>query len=240
LPHSRSQQIENGITVVPAEGTFSPADSAIGSGSFASSLSSIEDEAHLGVAPVVDPPREFFLNVVLERTEATFNTRGPGKPKTVSESKPGPKLPVLELSRITLVENILEVHGLQERFFPGPISGPPFRVTFKGLTGGARGAPTIRQDDDWTSLKGQLSKTKAAVDTLQVVISLKDLEPYKNHNPSPLTLLRSLFMEHMSPLFMATAIHSVNWEPRSMRSRQHGHVSSMVIATSMLKAPISQ
>lgn len=83
---------------------------------------------------LVDPPREFFLNVVLERTEATFNTRGPGKPKTVSESKPGPKLQVLELSRTTLVENILEVHGLQERFFPGPISGPPFRVTFKGLT----------------------------------------------------------------------------------------------------------
>jgi hypothetical protein len=52
----------------------------------------------------------------------------------VSESKPGPKLQVLELSRTTLVENILEVHGLQERFFPGPISGPPFRVTFKGLT----------------------------------------------------------------------------------------------------------
>lgn len=48
-------------------------------------------------------------------------------------------------------------------------------------SGGAWGAPTIRQDDDWTSLKGQLSKTKAAVDTLQVVISLKDLEPYKNH-----------------------------------------------------------
>lgn len=78
--------------------------------------------------------REFFLNVVLERTEATFNTRGPGKPKTVAESKPGPKLPVLELSRTELVESILEVHGLQERFFPGPISGPPFRVTFKGLT----------------------------------------------------------------------------------------------------------
>ena len=71
---------------------------------------------------------------MLERTEATFNTHGPGKPKTVSESKPGPKLPVLELSCTTLIENILEVHGLQEHFFPGPISGPPFHVTFKGLT----------------------------------------------------------------------------------------------------------
>jgi len=127
----------------------------------------------------------------------TYNTRGPGKPKTVSESKPGPVLTLLDLSRTRFVENVLEVHGLQERFFPGPIPGPPFRVTFKGLTlvnnlllstssyaeysGGVQGAPTIHQDDDWNSLKGQLAKTRATVDTVQVFIALKDLEPYKNH-----------------------------------------------------------
>jgi len=77
--------------------------------------------------------RNFYLNVVLERVKQTFNTRGPGKPKIVAESKPGPHLPILELTRKELVAQILEVHGLQECYMPGPISGPPFRLTFKGL-----------------------------------------------------------------------------------------------------------
>jgi len=87
----------------------------------------------ISVVPPLDSVREFYLNVVIERIEQTYNTRGPGKPKTVTESKPGPKLPVLELSRSAIIESILEVHGLQERYLPGPISGPPFRLTFKGL-----------------------------------------------------------------------------------------------------------
>jgi hypothetical protein len=77
--------------------------------------------------------RNFYLNVILERVKQTFNTRGPGKPKVVTESKPGPQLPILELTRKELVVQILEVHGLQECYIPGPISGPPFRLTFKGL-----------------------------------------------------------------------------------------------------------
>lgn len=48
-------------------------------------------------------------------------------------------------------------------------------------SGGARGAPTIRHDDDWGNLKGQLSKTKASTDVVQVTIALNDLEPFKNH-----------------------------------------------------------
>jgi len=60
-------------------------------------------------------------------------------------------------------------------------------------SGGARGAPTIRQNDDWTSLKGQLAKTKATVDTLQVVLSLKDLEPYKNHKRVSCCLIFYIF-----------------------------------------------
>jgi len=81
LPQPRSHQIENGITVVEpgmfvlnssdsyvteghSEGTLSIAGSAVMSGSLAGSLSSMEDEAHLGVAPATG--RSSFL---------TFNCR---------------------------------------------------------------------------------------------------------------------------------------------------------------------
>ena len=87
----------------------------------------------ISVVSPLDSIREFYLNVVIERIEQTYNTRGPGKLKTVTESKPGPKLPVLELSRSAIIKSMLEVHGLQECYLPGPISGPPFRLTFKGL-----------------------------------------------------------------------------------------------------------
>lgn len=73
------------------------------------------------------------MNVVLERVTQTFTSRGPGKPKTIPDSKPGPKLPVLGFTRKEMVQQILEVHGLQDRYLPGPISGPPFRLTCKGL-----------------------------------------------------------------------------------------------------------
>ena len=80
-----------------------------------------------------EPPREFFHDVNLERTEAMYTTRGPGKPKVVSDSKPGPKLQILKLTREAIIESILEVHGLQERYVCAP-AGPPFCVTYKGLT----------------------------------------------------------------------------------------------------------
>jgi hypothetical protein len=63
-----------------------------------------------------------------------YTTRGPGKPKVVPDSKPGPKLPILTFSRNEIVRRILEVHGLQDHYLPGPISGPPFRLTCKGLS----------------------------------------------------------------------------------------------------------
>jgi len=47
--------------------------------------------------------------------------------------------------------------------------------------GGARGAPTIHRDDNWSSLKGQLAVMKAAVDSIQVIVLMKELEPYKSH-----------------------------------------------------------
>ena len=87
----------------------------------------------ISVVSPLDSIREFYLNVVIKCIEQTYNTCGSGKLKTVTESKPGPKLPVLELSRSAIIESILEVHGLQERYLPGPISGPLFRLTFKGL-----------------------------------------------------------------------------------------------------------
>lgn len=56
-----------------------------------------------------------------------------------------------------------------------------YLLTFYLSSGGARGAPTIRHDDDWGNLKGQLMKTKSSIDAVQVTIALNDLEPFKNH-----------------------------------------------------------
>ncbi|KAH7923606.1 hypothetical protein BV22DRAFT_1048078 [Leucogyrophana mollusca] len=108
------------------------------------------------------PERVFYLNVALERTEQTFTSRGPGKPKTTFESKPGPQLAVASLSHVEVVHHILAVHGLEDR-------------------GGQKNAPTVRDDEDWNNLTKQLSATKGSVDTIQIMISLKDLEPYKGH-----------------------------------------------------------
>ncbi|KAF8958305.1 hypothetical protein BDZ97DRAFT_1923759 [Flammula alnicola] len=230
---------------LPAVG-IDPANTAAQPAATPSAAGSVEAETHSEGSGDADPPRDFFLNVILERTETTYNTHGPGKPKIVTESKPGPKLQVLELSHAAIVQSILEVHGLQERFFPGPISGPPFRVTYKGLIGRARGAPTIRQDDDWSSLKGQLAMTKAAVDSIQVTLSLKDLEPYKNHKRplSPDPVEETVHGTYV-PSVHAYSSTQVNLVPKLPQSRLHGHVSNTVIATLMvmlngkgLKAPL--
>jgi hypothetical protein len=82
--------------------------------------------------PVSD--RQFFVNVSLERVVHGFNTRGPAKPKTTTDSKSGPPLAILGFSRTDMVRSILNVHGLQDRYLPGPISGPPFRLACKGMT----------------------------------------------------------------------------------------------------------
>jgi hypothetical protein len=79
------------------------------------------------------PDRVFHLNVTLERTEQSFTPRGPGKPKIVPVNKCGPKLPLLRLSRSEVACSVFEVHGLQDRYLPGPISGPPFKVSYKGF-----------------------------------------------------------------------------------------------------------
>ncbi|TFK62726.1 hypothetical protein BDN72DRAFT_902990 [Pluteus cervinus] len=109
-----------------------------------------------------------------------MGVRGPLKEKVVPETKVGPQYPILVLSRQEFVQRILEVQGLHERYFPGPISGPPFRLTWKGLAGGVKNAPTIRGDEDWANLVGQLGVT-TAVKAVQAFYSLKDLEPFKNH-----------------------------------------------------------
>jgi len=79
------------------------------------------------------PDRLFHLNVTLECMEQTFTTRGPAKPKTVPDSKCGPKQALLRLLQSEVACSILEVHGLQDRYLPGPISGPPFKISFKGF-----------------------------------------------------------------------------------------------------------
>jgi hypothetical protein len=45
-------------------------------------------------------------------------------------------------------------------------------------SGGAKMAPTIRDNDSWSNLVNQL---KGNHDTVHVTLSLKDLEPYQNH-----------------------------------------------------------
>ncbi|KAJ3484658.1 hypothetical protein NLJ89_g11963 [Agrocybe chaxingu] len=185
LPQPRSQQLQHRITIVQGQAPSNTppcAAASVQTGAASGLDTPVEVESSADDPSDSEPSHEFYLNVQLERTEATFTNCGPGKPKNVIESKPGLQLPLLELSCQAVIEHILKVHSLQERYFPGPISGPPFKAnTYKCLSGGACGAPTICQDDDWSNLKGQLAKTKAAVDSVQVILAFKDLELYKNH-----------------------------------------------------------
>jgi hypothetical protein len=88
---------------------------------------------HCILIAVQVPDHLFHLNVTLEHTEQTFTTRGPAKPKTVPDSKCGPKQALLHLLQSEVVGSIYEVHGLHDCYLPGPISGPPFKINFKGF-----------------------------------------------------------------------------------------------------------
>jgi hypothetical protein len=172
LPQPRSQQLQNGVVIVNGQDQENMSESDQDGTS--------EGVKDSGNEAGESDPRRFSLNVTLERIEITHSARGPPKEKIKSDPKFGPSLPLLDMSRSQAVHEILAVHNLQEWFIAGPLGGPPFRFTFKGLLGGVKGAPVVRVDDDWEKLKGQLARTTATTHAVTVIISLKDLEPYKN------------------------------------------------------------
>ena len=81
--------------------------------------------------PVSD--HQFFVNVSLEWVVPRFITQGPAKLKTTTDSKTGPPLAILGFSWINMVHSILDVHGLQDHYLLGPISGPLFHLACKGM-----------------------------------------------------------------------------------------------------------
>ncbi|KAH7903057.1 hypothetical protein BJ138DRAFT_1197791 [Hygrophoropsis aurantiaca] len=187
-PQPRSQQLANGILMTSG--------STLSSGEQPQGHVAVLPPESLSTTSVVDEPankdddRLFYLEVTLERIEQTFTTRGPGKPKIITENKLGPKLALLKLSRAEIVREIYSVHGLEDRYVAGPVAGPPFRISCKGFTGGQKKAPTIRLNDEWSTMIDRLSTSKSSVDTVQIILAMKDLEPYKDHkraaSPDPL------------------------------------------------------
>ncbi|KIM77640.1 hypothetical protein PILCRDRAFT_11894 [Piloderma croceum F 1598] len=105
---------------------------------------------------------------------------GPVKPKTTTDSKSGPPLAILGFSWTDMVCSILNVHGLQDCYLLSPISGPPFRLTCKGMVGGVKNAPTV--------CKLSALKAKNNNNTIQITVALKDLKGYKNHKRLALLL----------------------------------------------------
>ena len=65
----------------------------------------------------------FFVKVRPERVVHRFNTQGPAKLETTTNSKSGLPLAILGFSQTDMVCSILNVHGPQDHYLPGPISG---------------------------------------------------------------------------------------------------------------------
>jgi hypothetical protein len=84
--------------------------------------------AYVSASPYfLNPAKQlFYVNVTIDPLQVTFTTCHPGKPKSIPEAKAGPKLTILDFTRHEIVNGILNVHGLQDQYVPGPVLGPPY------------------------------------------------------------------------------------------------------------------
>lgn len=86
---------------------------------------------------------------------------------------------VLKLTRAEFIRAALSAHGYEDRYAPGPVSGPGIRVFWVGYPGGKTSAPTITTDDDWRVLRRQLAATRVSVNAISVVFDLEAMEGFK-------------------------------------------------------------
>jgi hypothetical protein len=72
----------------------------------------------------------FFITVVM-----SFYKPAPGphtKPKKASETKSGPAVPLLTMSRCEVLKEVLKLHDLHSHYQPSEISGYPVKISWSG------------------------------------------------------------------------------------------------------------
>ncbi|KJA18810.1 hypothetical protein HYPSUDRAFT_118568, partial [Hypholoma sublateritium FD-334 SS-4] len=88
---------------------------------------------------------------------------------------------VLEgICRVDFIKAFLSTHGLADKFSPGIHSGPPFKLWWKGSSGGKSGAPSIQTDGDFDiALAALLQKSNKGKVQVSVEIDLDHMDGYR-------------------------------------------------------------
>ncbi|KAI0690535.1 hypothetical protein BC835DRAFT_1364246 [Cytidiella melzeri] len=95
--------------------------------------------------------------------------------------------PVLRLACAEFVTLALSAHGYEDRYVPGPISGPGMKVYWTGYPGGKANAPTVSNDKDWAVLCRQLGTTRGSINSISVTFDLEAMDGFKTRK-RPLSL----------------------------------------------------
>lgn len=76
------------------------------------------------------PDREFFVSVMMSFTVPANGPRS--RPKKDSETKNGPSIIPLKMTRYEFLRVVLQLHDLHQGYQPSEISGFPFKLSWAG------------------------------------------------------------------------------------------------------------
>ncbi|KAI0260989.1 hypothetical protein BGY98DRAFT_75869 [Russula aff. rugulosa BPL654] len=138
----------------------------------AATVPSVEDDQ-----VTLPPDREFFVSAVLSFTVPASGPRA--RPKKDSETKNGPAVLLLKLTRCEFLRVILQLHDLHQAYQPSDVSGFPFKMSWAGSPGGKTNAPTIRDNAEYATVIDQLRSTRRTMTAILVAIDMDQMEPYR-------------------------------------------------------------
>ncbi|KAI0685325.1 hypothetical protein BC835DRAFT_1421345 [Cytidiella melzeri] len=131
------------------------------------------------VAAVEAPDRLFFVLVTIHWLERVQSGRAIKMAKQQDTKQVSAQTPVLRLARAEFVTLALSAHGYEDRYVPGPISGPGMKVYWTGYPGGKANAPTVSNDKDWDVLCRQLGTTRGSINSISVTFNLEAMDGFK-------------------------------------------------------------
>ncbi|EDR02066.1 uncharacterized protein LACBIDRAFT_332670 [Laccaria bicolor S238N-H82] len=120
----------------------------------------------LGNSIDVPPPNGHLVNIThtYTSTELTSSRNAkPSAPKKKATTMLG-NITLEGITRVAFIKAILAVHDLHTQFAPGVHSGPPFKLSWTGSTGGKGNAPTFLTDESFSlALAAVLKKDKKKI-----------------------------------------------------------------------------
>jgi hypothetical protein len=79
---------------------------------------------------LIAPDREFFVSAVMSFTVPANGPRS--RPKKDSETKNGPAVVLIKMTRCEFLRVVLRLHDLHQTYQPSDISGFPFKLSWAG------------------------------------------------------------------------------------------------------------